>query len=56
MPSGGGSSFLEALEGKPDLYGPFWICATLVFVVGVTSNIATWMNMSDDAVCQRRVL
>ena len=44
------SSFLESLDGKPDLYGPFWVCATLVFVVGVTSNIATWMNQDASAV------
>ncbi len=32
-------------QGKSDLYGPFWVCATLVFVVAVTANIASWTNM-----------
>jgi protein YIPF1/2 len=29
-------------EDKPDLYGPLWIVATLVFVLAATSNMAAW--------------
>ena len=31
---------------KPDAYGPFWIAATLVFMIGVCSNVAGWLNVS----------
>ena len=24
------------------MYGPFWICTTLVFAMAVTSNLASW--------------
>ncbi|XP_063084765.1 protein YIPF2 isoform X1 [Cavia porcellus] len=27
------------LQNRPDLYGPFWICATLAFVLAVTGNL-----------------
>ncbi|XP_017724988.1 PREDICTED: protein YIPF2 isoform X1 [Rhinopithecus bieti] len=27
------------LRNRPDLYGPFWICATLAFVLAVTGNL-----------------
>ena len=40
--------FLDVTGGNPDLYGPFWLCATLVFVIGVTSNMASWVNIPED--------
>jgi hypothetical protein len=30
----------------PDLYGPFWLTMTLVFIIAVTSNISSWLNSS----------
>jgi len=40
--------------GKADLYGPVWICATLVVVISVFSNLNTvfnhWSNDSDSYV------
>ena len=36
-------SFLSLIISNPDLYGPFWIAATLVFTIGVCSNVATWL-------------
>ncbi|KAI7831433.1 hypothetical protein BC939DRAFT_437000 [Gamsiella multidivaricata] len=32
--------FLDVMEGGPDLYGPFWIATTVIFVLFVTSSIA----------------
>jgi hypothetical protein len=32
--------------GSPDLYGPVWISATLVFVIGACSNFASWYASS----------
>lgn len=33
-------TFLNLIGDAPDLYGPFWIASTLIFVVAVTSNFA----------------
>jgi hypothetical protein len=33
--------------GNPDLYGPVWVSATLVFVIGACSNFASWYASSD---------
>ncbi|XP_063787359.1 protein YIPF2 [Pseudophryne corroboree] len=35
------------LRNNPDLYGPFWICATLVITVTVVGNLATFIQMYD---------
>ena len=35
--------FFEEGE-KPDLYGPFWIATTLVFLVTVAGNLATYLR------------
>ena len=31
----------QYVKGKPDIYGPFWICATLVLCVGIFGNLST---------------
>ncbi|KAL7849330.1 hypothetical protein SRHO_G00209530 [Serrasalmus rhombeus] len=31
------------IRNNPDLYGPFWICATLVFAVAVSGNICSFL-------------
>ena len=41
--------FFELLGSKTDLYGPVWICATLVFLIGVTSNLSSWLAHPADA-------
>jgi len=33
-------TFLNLIGDAPDLYGPFWIASTLIFVISVTSNFA----------------
>lgn len=33
-------SLVDALHPNPDLYGPFWLCATLIFCTAVSGNIA----------------
>jgi hypothetical protein len=38
--------FNELVENSPDLYGPFWLYTTLIFIVGVTSNISGYLNVS----------
>ncbi|XP_075403245.1 protein YIPF2 [Tenrec ecaudatus] len=46
-----GTSFVRhRLRSRPDLYGPFWICATLAFVLAITGNLtlvlAQWRDPS----------
>jgi hypothetical protein len=39
------ANFLDILEGNPDLYGPFWIATTVVFILflgGTISEYQTW--------------
>ncbi|KAF9940559.1 hypothetical protein BGZ75_010045 [Mortierella antarctica] len=37
-------NFLEVMGGSPDLYGPFWIATTVIFVLFVTSSIVESIN------------
>ena len=32
------------VEAKPDLYGPFWICTTAVFLMAMISNALDWLS------------
>uniref|UniRef100_A0A8C9RN76 Protein YIPF n=1 Tax=Scleropages formosus TaxID=113540 RepID=A0A8C9RN76_SCLFO len=32
------------IRGNPDLYGPFWICATLVFSMAISGNLSTFLS------------
>ncbi|PNJ14355.1 YIPF2 isoform 4, partial [Pongo abelii] len=39
LPRPGHNFVRHHLRNRPDLYGPFWICATLAFVLAVTGNL-----------------
>ncbi|XP_073705762.1 protein YIPF1 [Garra rufa] len=40
-----GKNFVEVyLRSNPDLYGPFWICATLVFVIAISGNMSSFLE------------
>jgi len=41
-----GAQQTNGLKG-PDLYGPFWVTMTLIFLVGVTSNMHAYLHRSD---------
>lgn len=41
--------FLDILDGNPDLYGPFWIATTLVFILFVTATISQYLSEKDVA-------
>ncbi|KAM5172639.1 protein YIPF2 [Mantella aurantiaca] len=45
MPMPGKNFVRHHLRNNPDLYGPFWICATLVITVTVVGNLATFIQM-----------
>ncbi|XP_041698874.1 protein YIPF1 [Coregonus clupeaformis] len=39
-----GKNFVRLyIRSNPDLYGPFWICATLVFVIAICGNISDFL-------------
>nr|XP_020023291.1 protein YIPF2 isoform X2 [Castor canadensis] len=40
LPRPGHNFVRHRLRNRPDLYGPFWICATLAFVLAVTGNLS----------------
>eukprot|EP00093_Oithona_nana_P010548 10548.XXX_303686_304432_1 [CDS] Oithona nana genome sequencing. len=37
----------KTIKSKPDLYGPFWICITLVFSVAIFGNVASYFQIQD---------
>jgi hypothetical protein len=39
--------FKSTYETTPDLYGPFWISTTLVFLIGMTSNLNSFLGKSN---------
>lgn len=40
-----GRNFIKHhLRSNPDLYGPFWICVTLVFTVAISGNLSTFFS------------
>jgi hypothetical protein len=40
------NEFYELIEYRPDVFGPFWILTTLIFLVSVSGNLAMWMATS----------
>lgn len=40
-----GKNFVHLyIRKNPDLYGPFWICATLVFAIAISGNISKFLT------------
>lgn len=46
IPSPKKSFLQDVVQKKPDLYGPIWICATLVICVAVAGNLASYFQTS----------
>lgn len=44
IPRPGVSYLQHHIKPKPDLYGPFWICVTLVFTIAITGNLANYLQ------------
>ncbi|XP_049630918.1 protein YIPF1 [Suncus etruscus] len=39
-----GKNFVRIyIRSNPDLYGPFWICATLVFAIAISGNLSNFL-------------
>uniref|UniRef100_A0A8W8M1Y6 Protein YIPF n=1 Tax=Magallana gigas TaxID=29159 RepID=A0A8W8M1Y6_MAGGI len=40
------SNYLQTtIRPNPDLYGPFWICTTLVFTTAIAGNMASYLSV-----------
>ncbi|KAM3864037.1 protein YIPF2 [Diretmus argenteus] len=44
MPLPGRNFIKHHLRSNPDLYGPFWICVTLVFSMAISGNLSTFLS------------
>lgn len=43
----GDNYLLSHIRPNPDLYGPFWICVTLVFTIAISGNLANYLQMAN---------
>ncbi|XP_010591650.1 protein YIPF2 isoform X4 [Loxodonta africana] len=48
LPRPGHNFVRHHLRSRPDLYGPFWICATLAFVLAITGNLTLLLAQRRD--------
>lgn len=48
MPLPGRNFVKHHLKSNPDLYGPFWICTTLVFSVAISGNLSVFLTQMGD--------
>ncbi|GFG28349.1 hypothetical protein Cfor_07763 [Coptotermes formosanus] len=46
IPRPGVSYLQHYIKPKPDLYGPFWICVTLVFTIAISGNLANYLQVA----------
>lgn len=44
IPKPGVNYLQHHIGSKPDLYGPFWICITLVFTIAISGNLADYFQ------------
>ena len=38
------ANFLDVLDGNPDLYGPFWIATTVVFILFAGGTVSQYLS------------
>jgi len=36
--------YMDKLQPQPDMYGPFWVCMTLIFSTAISGNLADFLN------------
>lgn len=48
LPRPGHNFVRHHLWNRPDLYGPFWICATLAFILAITGNLTVVLAQRRD--------
>ncbi|GFO10811.1 protein yipf [Plakobranchus ocellatus] len=49
VPKPGSNYLIHQIRPNPDLYGPFWICTTLVFTTAIAGNLANYFSMAGKA-------
>ncbi|XP_034944974.1 protein YIPF1 isoform X2 [Chelonus insularis] len=47
IPSGQDNYLLSHIRPNPDLYGPFWICVTLIFAIAISGNVANYFQTAN---------
>nr|CAG4635698.1 EOG090X0CJ3 [Artemia franciscana] len=50
VPTRRGSFYDSEIKKKPDLYGPFWICVTLVFSIAIFGNLYNYFMLPASSV------
>ncbi|KAL4648563.1 protein YIPF1-like [Arapaima gigas] len=48
LPLPGRNLIEHHIRKSPDLYGPFWICVTLVFSMAISGNLSTFFSQKGD--------
>lgn len=48
IPTYGVNYLQRYIRAKPDVYGPFWICLTLVFSIAISGNVANYIQVAAD--------
>lgn len=44
IPHGVDNYLLSHIRPNPDLYGPFWVCVTLIFAIAISGNLANYFQ------------
>lgn len=44
IPRGNENYLVTHIRPRPDLYGPFWICVTLVFSIAISGNLSEYLQ------------
>jgi len=47
-----GKPFFERVQGNPDVYGPFWVTTTILFLLAISSNFAEYIAYHNQGVSQ----
>lgn len=49
FPKGSENYLISHIRPNPDLYGPFWICVTLVFSIAISGNMANYLQTASSS-------
>ncbi|XP_070163665.1 protein YIPF1 [Polyergus mexicanus] len=49
IPHGSNNYLITHIRPNPDLYGPFWICVTLVFSIAISGNMVNYLQTANSA-------
>ncbi|XP_011167194.2 protein YIPF1 [Solenopsis invicta] len=47
IPHGSDNYLITHIRPNPDLYGPFWVCVTLVFAIAISENVANYLQTAN---------